>query len=229
MFLLVIFLGSILFYLLKFKKDNKKYLLLISAFLPPFVYMIFPTTVTTYPILYMFPFWIIMVSITFNELLYSTKRIVRNFGKFILGFLCLFFAIENFSIIYFYKKVNFNNFTEQLRKYLPRGSVILGPRGYWIFFADSNYYSIKNDLYCLVEEQEPFMDFIVRNEIDYVIIDQYTSDKIYGFLKANYTPIGVINDNAFGGPDRISLSHRIRYKTYIYKLDGETHKNDKKT
>lgn len=209
MFLLLVFLGSVIFY--TFKSDSKKWLLCTPVFLPPFVHMCYVGSKSTHPILFMFPFLMIITSVTMNKLLNSRKIIIRNFGRLMLSSICLFFLVENLFIFYIYRKTNFSNFANQLKSCIQKNSKIIGPEGYWSIFPDEDYQISLSARDLAVKKQEVYI--ILEGTVDMNV-----NSLVGNFIRTNCILVGEIYDKVYGGPDFVSLNDRTLHKTQVYRV-----------
>jgi len=97
---------------------------------------------------------------------------------------------------------NFNKYLQNLSKYIPQNSVVLGQYAYWIGFAEQIFYEER-----MVKEMKKvynmkFSEVLREKKIEYIIIDEtlmhYQQDpNIEPFLNTHCTLVGSVKNKLY--------------------------------
>ncbi|MCM8804975.1 MAG: glycosyltransferase family 39 protein [Candidatus Omnitrophica bacterium] len=172
-----------------------------------------------YYIIYYYPFIMFLFTTGIMEL--KKKNIFLS--KFLLFILLCFYLLQIGYISTKYKDINYQNFINKVKVFIPEGKTVFGDKYLWFGFQGRNKfystftYSYTKEIY--TTQNINFINFLQEKNIEYVVLDERTlngSEEIKSYL-SNFNLIGTVEDNYFGSGGILDSSKKT-YKTHIYKI-----------
>ena len=183
-----------LYYILKEKGFNEKFLIIILL-----THLILFTVVVNMKLNYWYlgiilPYWMILIVLPFKNKINLLKD--RSIKSTFLKVLFVTFLIVNFFGIYYIlansNDYNYLQIEEEVQKYIPEGSVVVGEPAYWIAL---------NGKYTYYDHYGANVTNFREWGVDYLLYDSYWENfnkkskneiAIRKFIKQNTTLVGII-------------------------------------
>ncbi len=233
MFLLLLLSLSAIYGILH--RSQTAYPLLIAAIVGGFLgYTISAPNKTVWYIIYIYPFFILLIVPTLYAAACSQTRWMRTCGLALGLIYALFLASENYYKLPFYRS-NYNAFMEKVRQVLPKNSTVLALESYWFGLKDHVKFRMSMNTvgfkYIMPQHgigldyyAGSLEDFLRRNHIDYIIADPeivstaWSAVDITNLITEKCDFVGEVTDEFYGTSIYIARKSPAPITTKIYKI-----------
>lgn len=182
-----------LYYILKDRSFNEKFLIIILLTHITLFALIVANKLNYWYLGIILPYWMILILLPFKNInLFRNNGLKLNFLKILL----IIFLFVNFMGIYHMIPISSNyNYLEieyEVQKYIPEGSVVVGEPAYWIALTNK---------YTYYDHYGPNITNYDDWKVQYILYDYYWNNSdlnsssaisIKNFIKQNTTLVGII-------------------------------------